>query len=75
MDNKFISHSLNKRNLKHSEGESIIEVSEDILNQLYSAHHFSKNKSLFIFSTSKELGIVKIKRKKSIKEFGTSNDK
>ena len=52
--NKFISHSLKERNLKDNEGERTVEVSEDVLNQLHSAHYFSKKKgkALFILSAS-----------------------
>ena len=71
MANKFISHSLKERNLKNSEGERTVEVSEDVLKQLHSVHYFSKKKAkaLFILSASKELGTIKRKRKKSIREF------
>ena len=71
MVNKFISHSLKERNLKDSKGERTVEVSEDVLNQLHSAHYFSKKKgkALFMLSASKELGTIKRKRKKSIREF------
>ena len=71
MANKFISHSLKERNLKDSEGERTVEVSEEVLNQLHSAHYFSKKKgkALFMLSVSKELGTIKRKRKKSIREF------
>ena len=41
MTHKFISHSLKARNRKDSEGERIVEVSEEVLNQLHSAHYFS----------------------------------
>ena len=70
MANKFISHSLKERNLKDNEGERTVEVSEDVLNQLHSAHYFSKKKgkALFMLSASKELGTIKRKRKKSIKK-------
>ena len=71
MASKFISHLLKERNLKNSEGERTVEVSEDVLNQLHSAHYFSKKKekALFMLSSSKELGTIKRKRKKSISEF------
>ena len=42
--NKFIAHSLKERNHKDQEGDKTIEVSEDVLNQLHSAHYFSKKK-------------------------------
>ena len=65
MANKFISHSLNERNLKNLEGERTVEVSEDVLNQLHSAHYFSKkkDKALFMLSVSKELGAIKEKER------------
>ena len=68
---KFISHSLKERNLKDFEGERTVEVSEDVLNQLYSNNYFSKKKgkALFILSASKELGAIKRKRKRPIREF------
>ena len=71
MANKFISHSLKERNLKDFEGERTVEVSEDVLNQLHSAHYFSKKKgkALFMLSASKELGAIKRKRKRLIREF------
>ena len=63
--NKFISHSLKERNLKDFEGERTLEVSEDVLNQLHSAHYFSKKKgkALFMLSASKERGTIKRNRK------------
>ena len=42
--NKFIAHSLKKRNHKDQEGDKTIEVSEGVLNQLHSAHCFSTKK-------------------------------
>ena len=74
--NKFIFHSLKERNLKDNEGERTVEVSEDVLNQLHSVHYFSKKKgkALFMLSASKELGTIKRKRKKSIKEFDPFKD-
>ena len=42
MAHKFISHSLKEKNRKDSEGERIIEISKEVLNQLHSAHYFSK---------------------------------
>ena len=62
--NKFIAHSLKERNHKDQKGEKTIEVSEDVLNQLHSAHYFSKKKgkALFMLTASKELGIMKRKR-------------
>ena len=65
--NKFIAHSLKERNHKDQEGDKTIEVSEDVLNKLHSAHYFSKKKwkALFMLTASKELGIIKRKRKKS----------
>ena len=46
----------------------MVEVSEEVLNQLHSAHYFSKKKgkTLFMLSASKELGTIKRKRKKQI---------
>ena len=41
MTHKFISNSLKEKNRKDSEGERIVEVSEEVLNQLHSAHYFS----------------------------------
>ena len=75
--NKFIAHSLKERNHKDQEGDKTIEVSEDVLNQLHSAHYFSKKKgkALFMLTASKELGIIKRKRKKSFKAFDPSIDK
>ena len=66
---KFISHSLKERNQKDKEGELIVEVSEEVLKQLYSAYSFSKKKgkALFIFSASKELGTIKRKTKEAHK--------
>ena len=57
MASKFISHSLKVRNLKDREGERTVEVSKDVLNQLHSAHNFSKKKgkAFYMFSASKEL--------------------
>ena len=71
MANKFISHSLKERNLKDSEGERTVEVSEEVLNQLHSAQYFSKKKgkALFMLSASKEIGAIKRKIKKSIRKF------
>ena len=68
---KFISHSLKERNLKDFEGERTVEVSEDVLNQLYSNNYFKKKKgkALFILSASKEIGAIKRKRKRPIREF------
>ena len=76
MANKFISHSLKERNLKDNEGDRTVEVSEDVLNQLHSAHYFSKKKgkALFMLSASKELGTIKRKRKKSIREYDPYKD-
>ena len=77
MANKFISHSLKQRNLDDTEGERTVEVSEDVLNQLHGAHYFSKKKgkALFMLSASKELGVIKRKRKKSFKAFDPLEDK
>ena len=71
MTNKFISHSLKVKNLKDKEGERIVGVSEEVLNQLLSTHYFSKKKgkALFMLSASKELGTIERKRKKQIKKF------
>ena len=44
MAHKFISHSFKERNRKDSENERMVEVSEEVLNQLHSAHYFSKKK-------------------------------
>ena len=76
MVNKFISHSLKERILKDKESERTVEVSEEVLNQLHSEHYFSKKKGkgLFVFSASKELGTIKRKRKKQIKEFDPLED-
>ena len=65
--NKFIAHSLKERNHKDQEGDKTIEVSEDVLNQLHSANYFSKKKgkALFMLTASKELAIIKRKRKKA----------
>ena len=75
--NKFISHSLKERNLENKEGDKTVEVSEDVLNQLHSAHYFSKKKgkALFMLTASKELGIIKKKRKKSFKTFDPNIEK
>ena len=75
--NKFIARSLKERNHKDQEGDKTIEVSEDVLNQLHSAHYFpkKKGKALFMLTASKELGIIKRKRKKSFKAFDPSIDK
>ena len=53
-----------------------VEVSEDVLNQLHSSHYFfkKKGKALFMLSVSKELGTIKRKRKKLIKEFDSYKD-
>ena len=77
LTNKFIAHSLKERNHKDQEGDKTIEVSEDVLNKLHSAHYFSKKKgkALFMLTASKELGIIKRKRKKSFKAFDPSIDK
>ena len=47
------------------------EALEEVLNQLHSAHYFSKKKgkALFMLSASKELGTIKRKRKKQINEY------
>ena len=49
----------------------MVEVSEEVLNQLHSAHYISKKKgkALFMLSASKELGTIKRKRKKQINEY------
>ena len=75
--NKFIAHSSKEKYHKDQEGDKTIEVSEDVLNQLHSAHYFSKKKgkALFMLTASKELGIIKRKRKKSFKAFDPSIDK
>ena len=59
--NTFIAHSLKERNHKDQEGDKTVEVLEDVLNQLHSAHYFSKKKgkALFMLTASKELGIIK----------------
>ena len=70
MANKFISFSLKEINLKDEEGERTVEVSEDVLNQPHAAHNFQKKrKELYMLSKSKELGMIKRKRKKSFKSF------
>ena len=76
MASKFISHSLKQRNLDY-EGERTVEVSEDVLKQLHGAHYFSKKKgkTLFMLSASKELGVIKRKRKRSFKAFDPLEDK
>ena len=70
-----MSFSLKERNLKDKEGERTVEVSEDVLNQLHGARYFSrkKGKALYMLSTSKELGMIKRKRKKSFKSFDPLN--
>ena len=77
MANKFISHSLKQRNLDDTEGERTVEVSEEVLNQLHDAHYFSKKKgkALFMLSASRELGVIKRKRKRSFKSFDPLEDK
>ena len=76
LTNKFIAHSLKERNHKDQEGDKTIEMSEDVLNQLHSVHYFpKKGKALFMLTASKELGIIKRKRKKSFKAFDPSIDK
>ena len=51
-------------------------MSENVLNQLHSVHYFpKKGKALFMLTASKELGIIKRKRKKSFKAFDPSIDK
>ena len=77
MKNKFISHSLKQRNLDYTEGEITVEVSEDVLNQFHGAYYFSKKKgkALFMLSSSKELGVIKRKRKKFCKAFDPFEDK
>ena len=59
------------------EGERTVEVSEDVLNKLHGDHYFSKKKgkALFMLSVSKELGVIKRKRKKSYKAFDHLEDK
>ena len=77
MANKFLSHSLKQRNLDDTEGERTVEVSEEVLNQLHGAHYFSKKKgkALFMLSASRELGVIKRKRKRSFKAFDPLEDK
>ena len=77
MANKFISHSLKQRNLDDTEGERTVEVSEEVLNLLHFAHYFSKKKgkALFMLSASRELGVIKRKRKRSFKAFDPLEDK
>ena len=67
--NKFITHSLKERNHQDQEGDKTIEVSEDALNQLHSAHYFSKKKgkALFMLTASKELGIIKRKERSHLR--------
>ena len=69
LGNKFIAHSWKESNHKDQEGDKTIEVSEDALSQLHSAHFFfkKKGKAFFMLTASKELGIIKRKRKKSFK--------
>ena len=50
MAHNLISHSLNERNKKVSEGERIVEVSEEVLNQLHSTHYFSKTNFIYALS-------------------------
>ena len=54
---KSISYSLKERNYENYMGE-VVEVLEDVLNQLHDTHYFykKKEKTLFMFSTSKNLG-------------------
>ena len=63
--NRFISHSLKERNQEEKEGDRIVEVSENVLNQLQAAHYFSKKKgkALFMLKASKDLRTIKRKRK------------
>ena len=65
----LISHSLNENNLKDSKVERTIEVIEEVLSLLNSAHYFSKEKgkTLFILSVSKE--IREYQKKKLIRKF------
>ena len=55
--NKFIAHSLKERNHKDQEGDKTIVESEEVLNQLHSAHYFSKKKgkALFMQTASKSM--------------------
>ena len=64
---------MNEWNRKDSEGERMVEVSEEVLNQLHSAHYFSKlkGKALFMLSASNELSIIKRKWKKQINEYNS----
>ena len=63
-----------QKNQENKDGNKTIGVSEDVFNQLHSAHYFSKKKgkALFILTASKELGSIKRKRKKSFKVFDPS---
>ena len=76
LNNRFIAHSLKEWNQENKDGDKTIEVSKDVLNQLHSAHYFSKKKgkALFMLTASKELGSIKRKRKKSFKVFDPSNE-
>ena len=59
MAHKFNSHSLNEWNRKVSEGERMVEVSEEVLNQLHSAHYFSKKKGKALFMLSASMSLAK----------------
>ena len=74
--NRYISHSLKERNQEEKEGERTVEVSEDVLNQLHAAHYFSKKKgkALLMLKSSKDLGKIKRKRKKSIASLDPFNN-
>ena len=43
--NKIISYLLKERNLVNKEEDKIVEVPDDVLNQLHSAHNSLKRKS------------------------------
>ena len=68
MDNKFISHLLKEKNRKDSEGKSIVEVSEEVLNQLHSVHFFFSKKKVKMFSASKVLGLIKRLKSSKLKK-------
>ena len=64
MTNKFIFHSLNEKNIKDKEGERTVKVSEEVLNQLYSAHYFSKIKEKLCLYSLHQKSLVQLKENK-----------
>ena len=64
-------HITSFKNFKDNEEGRTVEVSVDVLNQLHSAHYFSKKKgnALFMLSASKELGTIKRNKKKSFRQY------